>query len=127
MENWFLTKQIDENTFYDRQAFDYTVGDAVNFAIDLGGKMIGETIVYRFTMGGTAEIGCRVAAAYHGEGFGDEAFELTKKFAEEMLGVRPVARCYKQNAPSEKMILKSGMKKTGEDDAFFYFSACPKE
>lgn len=126
-EDESITGQIDENTFYDRQAFDYTVGDAVNFAIDQGGKMIGETIVYRFTMGGTAEIGCRVAAAYHGEGIGDEAFGLTKKFAEDILGVRPVARCYKQNLPSEKMIVKSGMKKTGEDDTFFYFSVPSKE
>ena len=74
-------------------------------------------------MGGKAEIGCRIAKERHGHGYGEEAFALTKRFAEETLGVLPVARCYRENTPSAKMIEASGMRKTGEDESFFYYSA----
>ena len=122
-EDESITGKVDENTFYDQQAFDYSVGNSVNFAVTLDGRMIGESIVYRFTMGGKAEIGCRIAKERHGHGYGEEAFALTKRFAEETLGVLPVARCYRENTPSAKMIEASGMRKTGEDESFFYYSA----
>lgn len=118
-----ITSDIDENTFYDIVKFDRAVGDSINFAIreSENGKLIGETIIYNATLNKTAEVGCRVSAAYSGRGIGSQAFKLTLKFAEG-LGLKPTAKCYKQNEKSKKMILASGLKLNREDETFFYFN-----
>lgn len=53
------------NGIYNRQA--------VNFAVRLDGKLIGEAVLYRFDCRGGAELGCRIDKAYAGNGYGTEA------------------------------------------------------
>lgn len=117
-----ITSKIDESTFYDMQAYDNSIAFSINFAIreNEGGELIGETIIYNATVCGDVEIGCRVAKNYQGKGLGKKAFALTAAYAKS-LGLKPKAKCFKQNEPSKNMILSSGFKILKEDDKFYHF------
>ena len=70
---------------------------------------------------GGIELGCRIAPEYAGHGYGTEAFAAAAEWGlYGLLMERVVAKCYKQNTASYHM-LSSCMRKTGEDDTFFYF------
>ena len=63
-EEWFL--QASEE--------DYAAGRELGLAVRLRGRCIGEVVFTHFDGHGTAELGCRIAAAYAGHGYGTEAF-----------------------------------------------------
>lgn len=100
---------------------DFAQKRAVNFAVRLGGKLIGEALLYQFDGRGGAEEGCRIAPEYAGHGYGTEAFRLLADWGLYRLHLaRIVAKCYRENDASFKM-LSSCMRKSGEDETFFYF------
>lgn len=93
----------------------------MNFAVRLDGKLIGEAVLYRFDCRGGAELGCRIDKAYAGNGYGTEAFAAVAEWGLYKIHLsRVVAKCYKENQASYKM-LSACMRKKGEDDTFFYF------
>lgn len=93
----------------------------MNFAVRLDGKLIGEAVLYHFDWRGGAELGCRIAPAYAGHGYGTEAFAAAAKWAlYKLYAAKVVAKCYKENTASEKM-LSSCMRRSGEDGTFYYF------
>ena len=68
-----------------------------------------------------AELGCRIDKAYAGNGYGTEAFAAVAEWGLYKIHLsRVVAKCYKENQASYKM-LSDCMRKKGEDDTFFYF------
>ena len=70
---------------------------------------------------GGAELGCRIDKAYAGNGYGTEAFAAVAEWGLYKIHLsRVVAKCYKENQASYKM-LSACMRKKGEDDTFFYF------
>ena len=94
---------------------------AVNFAVRLEGRLIGEAVLYNLDWRGGAELGCRIAPAYAGHGYGTEAFAAAAEWALYRLGLdRVVAKCYKENQASFRM-LSSCMRRSGQDETFFYF------
>ena len=100
---------------------DFRLRRCVNFAVRLGEKCIGEALLYRFDGRGGAEEGCRIAPEYAGCGYGTEAFAAAADWALYGLGLaRVVAKCFKENEASYKM-LSFSMKRTGEDEQYFYF------
>lgn len=100
---------------------DFQARLAVNFALRLNGKLIGEAVLYAFDWKGGAELGCRVAPAYAGHGYGTEAFAAVADWALYRLGLaKVVAKCYKENTASYKM-LASCMHSAGEDETFYHF------
>ena len=100
---------------------DFENRQAVNFAVRLDGKLIGEAVLYRFDCRGGAELGCRIDGAYAGNGYGTEAFTAVAEWALYKVHLtRVVAKCFKENHASYKM-LSSCMRKNGEDETFFYF------
>ena len=101
---------------------DFVKKRAVNFAIRLDGKCIGEVLLYHFDGKGGAEEGCRIAPEYGGQGYGVEAFRAVAEWGlyQRHLG-HVVAKCFKENTASYKM-LSSCMRKNGEDERFFYFN-----
>ena len=100
---------------------DFAKRLAVNFAVRLDGKLIGEAVLYRFDWKGGAELGCRIARECAGHGYGTEAFAAVADWALYRLGLdRVVAKCYKENAASRRM-LSSCMRPGGEDETFYYF------
>ena len=100
---------------------DYANHTALNLAVRLDGKCIGEIVFWSFTGRGTAELGCRILPEYAGHGYGAEAFAAAADWGLYSLQLAAVtAKCYKENAPSYKM-LSACMRKAGEDETFFYF------
>ena len=116
-----LVGELTEDYFLDVTRRDFAAKLAINFAIRLDGKFIGETVVYRFNARGEAELGCRILPEYAGMGYGTEAFRATAEWTLYSLGLRKlVAKCYHKNEASAKM-LSSCMRQRGEDETFRYF------
>ncbi len=112
---------VEERSFFDVARRDFENRQAVNFAVRLDGKLIGEAVLYRFDCRGGAELGCRIDKAYAGNGYGTEAFAAVAEWGLYKIHLsRVVAKCYKENQASYKM-LSACMRKKGEDDTFFYF------
>ena len=112
---------VEERSFFDVARKDFENRQAVNFAVRLDGQLIGEAVLYRFDCRGSAELGCRIDGAYAGHGYGTEAFAAVADWALYKVHLtRVVAKCFKENQASYKM-LSSCMRKNGEDETFFYF------
>ena len=116
-----LGAPVEERSFFEVARRDFENRLAINFAVRLDGKLIGEAVLYNFDYRGGAELGCRIDSAYAGHGYGTEAFAAVAKWALYKLRLtRVVAKCYKENEASFRM-LSSCMRKTGEDETFFHF------
>ena len=112
---------VEERSFFEVAQRDFGNRQAVNFAVRLDGKLIGEAVLYRFDCRGGAELGCRIDRAYAGNGYGTEAFAAVANWGLYKVHLtRVVAKCYKENQASYKM-LSSCMRRNGEDETFFYF------
>ncbi len=118
-----IEETLTEDTFYESLLYDTQAGDSVNFAIreSTDRPMIGETILWNFTSGGFAEVGCRLFPAYHGKGYGSLAFGLTADYAERELNIFVTARCFRENIPSHHMIAANGFVPVRRDDKYEYF------
>ena len=114
-------KPLTEDYFLDAAKADFAARRAVNFAVRLKGKLIGEVVLYRPDFRGGFEQGCRIAPEYAGHGYGTEAFAAAADWALYHLGLqRVVAKCFKENEASHRM-LSSCMRPNGEDDTYYYF------
>ena len=112
---------VEERSFYEVAKRDFENRLAVNFAVRLEGKLIGEAVLYNFDGRGGAELGCRIDKAYAGHGYGVEAFAAAADWGLYRISLnRVVAKCFKENTASYKM-LSACMRKKGEDEKFFYF------
>lgn len=58
--------ELTEDYFLSVAREDFRRRQAVNFAVRLDGKLIGEAVLYHFDWRGGAELGCRIAPAYAG-------------------------------------------------------------
>ena len=114
-------KPLTDTYFYDDARADFAARRALNFAVRLKGKLIGEVVLYRPDFRGGFEQGCRIAPEYAGHGYGTEAFAAAADWALYHLGLaRVVAKCFKENEPSRRM-LASCMRPSGEDETYFHF------
>ena len=112
---------VEERSFYEVAKRDFENRLAVNFAVRLDGKLIGEAVLYNFDGRGAAELGCRIDKAYAGHGYGVEAFAAAADWGLYRISLnRVVAKCFKENTASYKM-LSACMRKKSEDEKFFYF------
>lgn len=116
-----LKTPFHETSFLEVAEEDWKTYNAVNFAIRLDGKMIGEAVLYNFDFRGGAELGVRINKSYAGNGYGTEAFQAVCSWALYTVHmVKVVAKCFHENEASFKM-LSSCMRKVGSDEKFDYF------
>ena len=116
-----LKEPICERSFFNVAERDFKNRLAANFAVRLDGKFVGEAVLYNFDYRGSAELGCRIDAAFAGNGYGTEAFAAVAEWGLYKVRLnRVVAKCFKENKASYKM-LSSCMRRNGEDETFFYF------
>ena len=116
-----LFEELTEDYFLNVVRRDFAAKLAVNFAVRLDGKFIGEVVLYRFNARGEGELGCRILPEYSGSGYGTEAFACVANWTLYSLGLRRLlAKCYHENEASWRM-LSSCMRPTGEDEWFYYF------
>jgi len=101
---------------------DFKNKTSVSLAVRQGGKLMGEAVFYNFRFGGVCEVGLRLKEELQGKGYATEIFKRVSDFLQnELHFYKLVARCYKQNTPSFKMITGAGYKAVREDDAMLYF------
>ena len=116
-----LEEPLGERSFFEVARRDFQKGMAVNFAICLGERFIGEAVLYHYDFRGGMELGCRISREYAGMGYGREAFAALAHWGLYGLQLHRVyARCFRENEPSYKM-LSSCMKACGEDESTCYF------
>ena len=116
-----LKGELTEDYFLEVARRDFQNRLAVNFAIRLEGRYIGEAVLYRFDCRGGAELGCRILPEFAGNGYGAEAFQRAAEWSLYELGLYCLhAKCFHENAASRRM-LESCMRPSGEDESFFYF------
>ena len=116
-----LKGPVTERCFYEVARRDFKNRLAVNFAVRLDGKLIGEAVLYNFDCRGGAELGCRIDRAYAGYGYGTEAFAAVAEWGLYRVYLNRVrAKCFHENQASYQM-LSSCMRRCGEDEKFYYF------
>ena len=112
---------LTDDYFLSAAKADFAARRAVNFAVRLKGRFIGEVVLYNPDFRGGFEQGCRIAPAYAGHGYGTEAFAAAADWALYHLSLtRVVAKCFKENEASRRM-LSASMRLNGEDETYFYF------
>ena len=116
-----LDGELTEGYFLEVARRDFANKLAVNFAVRLDGKLIGEAVLYQFDYKGGAELGCRILPEYAGNGYGAEAFRRAAEWSLYELGLsRLVAKCFHENEASQRM-LAACMRPNGQDETYFYF------
>lgn len=112
----------DQDFFYNIIKKDIEERRSYSLKIALKGstKLIGEIVIYDFFISGTGELGCRIMGEYAGKGYGREAYTAMTLWAKSR-GIALRARCYKENAPSIKMIESAGYRLIREDSKMYYF------
>ena len=113
-----------ENDFYNMVVSDYKNKSNCCLAIrkSKNGELIGEAVLHNFGYNNTVEIGVRFFKKYHGNGYGTLTFKAMANYVVNTLKKIPVVKAYKQNVASNKAIVKSGFKLSGEDGKFYYYA-----
>ncbi len=108
--------------FYSFQQKMKDTGEEYSFAVRLNGVMIGELVLHNFGYYGDLEMGFRFFADCQGKGYAVESASALKEYAYNILGATTLkSRCYKQNAPSRKLIERLGLKLYLQDNTHYYF------
>ncbi len=94
------------------------------WAIEKGGKLIGVIGAYDYnSKKNSIEVGMSIEKAFWGHGYATEALNEVLRFLTEDEKIDTVtAWCEKENAGSEKAMLKCGMKQTGTNGNRYIFS-----
>ena len=93
-----------------------------SLAVKLDGQLVGELVLHNFDYFGGVEIGFRFFREYQGKGYALESATAIKEFCFDVLGAKKVkSRCFKENAPSRRLIERLGLKLTKEDKTHYYF------
>ena len=114
---WFL--EIARTDFAKRIELD--------LGLYLGDTLVGECVFHNFTYDNTVELGVRLLPEHEHHGYATEAMRAMADYALCYWGLeKVVAKCYRDNLPSKKMLLASGLRPDHEDDTFFHFSRTAK-
>ena len=91
-----------------------------------GNGLVGEVVLHRFGYRAEAEIGVRLLPEYEGNGYAAEAVAAYAEHAFIKLELERVeAKHYKENARSGNMLLRAGMRRSGEDETYIYYYKTP--
>ena len=116
-----LKGEVYPGYFLDVARRDFENRLAINLAIRLEGRFIGEAVLYNLDFRGGAELGLRIAADYAGQGYGAEAYAAVADWCLYELGLQRVkGKCFKENEASRRM-LSACMRPKGEDETYYYF------
>ncbi len=120
-KKYFTT--VDVDTFYKVQKSDFA--KKVNLCLKIveksTKKMVGEVVLYNFDYENNVEIGFRLFTNAQGKGYAGEAVSLACKYIETVLKKTVIAKTFKINIASQKVLKKNCFEKTSEDKKYFYF------
>lgn len=93
-----------------------------SFAVRLGGKFIGELVVWNLELNGTVETGFRLLKEYHKKGYAKESLLGLIDYLKNELKVKTIkSRCHKKNQPSYNLLTRLGYTVYSEDLDWLYF------
>ncbi len=96
--------------------------EEVSMGIYADGRLLGEAVLHRFGYRENVELGVRLLPEAEGKGYAREAMHAMAEYAFLHLGIeRAEAKCFRENARSEKMLRAAGFLPCGEDGTFLYF------
>lgn len=135
-----LYKQVKNNRFWgydykkyvENPADEYFVKMAIddfkkqkNLCLAIRDKkskvFMGEVVLYNFDYDDTVEIGFRLFKKYQKQGYAYESVRLVLDYVKSVLKLRVVAKCYKKNLNSLKLLEKLGFARNGEGGKHYYF------
>lgn len=89
--------------------------------------LIGEGVFHNFTYDNTVELGVRLLPEHERHGYASEAMRAMADYALCYWGLEKVlAKCYRENLPSQAMLTRSGLRPDHDDPAFLWFSRTAK-
>ena len=101
---------------------DFHRKDEMSLGIFAEEKFVGEVVMHRFGYRSDVELGVRLLPEAEGNGYASEAMRGLAEYAFLKLGLELVeAKCFRENAKSEKMLKAAGFRPCGEDETYFYF------
>lgn len=115
-----------EDWFFNLPKEEFEHRRELSLGIYLKEELIGEVVLHEFGYQSEVEIGVRLLPEWEGKGYAAEAVDRLTRYAFSHFGMeRVLAKCYRENDRSRKLILSLGMKPCGEDETFFYFVKTP--
>ncbi|HIY78643.1 MAG TPA: GNAT family N-acetyltransferase [Candidatus Borkfalkia excrementavium] len=115
-------EDVSDAWFLEDVYADFKKKDEIRLGVYFGGELIGEAVLHNFGYRAEAEVGVRILREYQGRGFAREAVEGLFEYGFAKLSLEKIeAKCFKENAPSERMLRAAGMRPCGEDERYFYF------
>ena len=92
-----------------------------SIAVKKDSEMIGEIVFYNFGYSAEAEIGFRFFTEYQGKGYAIESVKAAIEYAFQAGFKKIKSRHFKENARSEKLILKLGFSFTEESETHKFY------
>ena len=74
-------KSTDPRRIFAENLRQMREGQILSFAISIGQTFVGEVLLYNFNLKGSAEVGIRLFADYHGQGIADRVIKMIVPFA----------------------------------------------
>lgn len=109
--------------FYNFQKKLKEIKEEYALAVKKDGKMIGELVLHNFDYFGGIEIGFRFFKNYQGKGYATKSAKALKDYCFNKLKANRVkSRCFKENEPSARLILRLGLEKTHQSSTHYFFA-----
>ena len=108
--------------FLDVARRDFAEKREAPLGIYLDGKLIGECVWHNFSYDSAVEVGARLLPEYEHQGYATEAIRAIADYALCAWGLdRVVAKCFRENEASAKMLRSAGFIPDHDDAQFLYF------
>ncbi len=115
-------KPLTVDYFYDFMTSLKNNKEEYSLAIRNNGEFIGEAVFHNFSDLGQVEIGFRIFEKYQNKGFATETCLAMINYIKRFNPKKIIAKCYLENLPSKKVLLKAGFNTVSQDNTYFYFS-----
>lgn len=107
-----------------RKDFEARREIALGLYATVGGAetLVGEGVFHNFTYDNTVELGVRLLPEHEHHGYAAEAMRAMADHALCYWGLEKVlAKCYRENLPSQAMLTRSGLRRDHEDATFLWY------
>ncbi len=118
----FPEGEPEDGYFLELAREDFKRKDEMSLGIFADGELVGEVVLHRFGYRADVELGVRLLPRFEGMGYASEAMHALAEYAFLKLNMEVCeAKCYRENAKSDKMLRAAGFRPCGEDETYFYY------
>ena len=124
---WTQEGDPRDSWFLELTRKDFEARREISLGIYEGETFLGEAVFHNFTYDHMVELGVRLLPEAERKGYATEAMRCMADYALCYWGLEKVmAKCFKDNLASKKMLQTAGLRPTSEDEQFYYFSRTAK-